>query len=157
MVDIVDTVTRSRMMAGIKHKNNKLEILLRKSLFSKGLRYRLYVRGLPGKPDLVFPKYDAVVFFHGCFWHGHDCFLFRWPQSNVSFWQKKIQDNRDNDEAKSSQLRALGWRVMVVWECALRAQGEPEVTSIANRAAHWLTCSRSGSKEIRGKIANAVR
>ena len=100
MADIVDKKTRSKMMAGIKGKNTKPEMLIRKALFAKGLRYRLHDKNLPGKPDLVFPKYKAVIFVQGCFWHGHDCHLFKWPTSNKEYWRNKINRNREVDKLK---------------------------------------------------------
>ena len=98
MVDIVDQATRSKMMAGIKSKNTKPELVIRSGLFARGLRFRLHPKELPGKPDLVFPKYKTVLFVHGCFWHAHDCHLFRIPSSNQEYWQKKLIGNRDRDQ-----------------------------------------------------------
>jgi DNA mismatch endonuclease (patch repair protein) len=107
-------------MANVKSRNTKPEIVLRRALFSRGLRYRLHVKRLPGTPDLVFPKYRAVVFVHGCFWHGHDCRLFVVPATNREFWVQKIDGNRSRDEQAIRALRGMGWRVMTVWECAVR-------------------------------------
>ena len=95
MTDIVDRKTRSRMMSGIRSRNTRIEITVRKRLFSLGFRYRINDRRLPGKPDMVFPKYRAVIFTHGCFWHGHDCKYFRLPSSNRDFWQAKISRNKN--------------------------------------------------------------
>lgn len=91
MIDIVDTATRSRMMAGIKGKNTKPEKLVRSLLHRQGFLFRLNVRELPGKPDIVLPRYRAVIFVNGCFWHGHDCFSFKWPKTRTDFWQHKIE------------------------------------------------------------------
>ena len=93
MADVVDRKTRSRMMSGIRGKNTRPELLIRKGLHARGFRFRLHDKRLPGKPDLVLPKYSAVIFVHGCFWHGHDCHLFKWPQSRREFWRKKITRN----------------------------------------------------------------
>ena len=121
MVDIVDQATRSRMMAGIHGKNTKPELLVRKYLHSKGLRFRLHVKNLPGKPDLVFPKYRAVVFVHGCFWHQHaNCKYATMPSSRTDFWSTKLSDNVMRDQRQFAALDVLGWRVYVVWECELR-------------------------------------
>ena len=98
MVDVVDTATRSRMMAGIKGKNTQPERLVRSLLHRKGFRFRLNVRELPGKPDIVLPSYHAVIFVNGCFWHGHDCVRFKWPKTRTDFWQHKIEGNRSNDQ-----------------------------------------------------------
>lgn len=98
MVDIVDVSTRSRMMAGIKNRNTKPEILIRKLLHKKGFRFRLHVKDLPGKPDIVLPKYKALIFVNGCFWHGHiNCHLFKLPATRTEFWQAKITRNQAND------------------------------------------------------------
>ena len=98
MVDVVDTATRSRMMAGIRGTNTKPELLLRKGLHAQGFRFRLHSTGLPGKPDIVLPRHHAVVFAHGCFWHGHNCHLFKWPSTRPEFWQAKIERNREVDQ-----------------------------------------------------------
>ena len=120
MTDIVDKATRSRMMAGIRSKDTRPELLLRKALHAAGLRYRLHVRTLPGKPDLVFPKYQAVVFVHGCFWHGHNqCARFRLPLSNTAFWEEKIKGNISRDFKNKKLLETMGWNVFVIWECEI--------------------------------------
>jgi DNA mismatch endonuclease, patch repair protein len=120
MADVVDKATRSRMMAGIKGKNTKPEILVRKALHAEGFRFRLHVKDLPGKPDIVLPKYRAVIFVHGCFWHGHECKYFRWPTSRKNFWQSKIMGNRARDMRSTNFLRRNGWKVNTIWECQLR-------------------------------------
>ena len=120
MVDVVDKATRSRMMSGIQGKNTKPELLVRKYLHGRGLRFRLHAKELPGKPDLVFPKYKAVVFVHGCFWHQHPrCRFAVVPASNVGFWKQKLDSNQERDQRNSKSLKALGWRVLTVWECQL--------------------------------------
>jgi DNA mismatch endonuclease (patch repair protein) len=121
MADIVDRATRSRMMSGIKGKNTRPELLVRKYLHSRGLRFRLHVKELPGKPDLVFPKYKVVVFVHGCFWHQHsDCKYATTPSSRKHFWINKLSENVARDSYQIAALEGLGWRVFVVWECELR-------------------------------------
>ena len=108
-------------MSRIAGKDTKPEELVRKYLFSKGFRYRKNVRKLPGTPDLVLPKYRAVIFVNGCFWHGHEgCKYFVWPKSNAEFWRLKIETNISRDQRKKDQLRDMGWNVMIVWECELR-------------------------------------
>lgn len=120
MVDVVDPATRSRMMSGIRGKNTKPELLVRKYLHTRGLRYRLHVKNLPGKPDLVFPKYRTVVFVHGCFWHHHaGCKYATMPSSRPDFWATKLSDNVARDQYQHTALDGLGWRVIVVWECEL--------------------------------------
>jgi len=120
MADVVDKATRSRMMSGIKGKNTKPELRIRKALHAMGLRYRLHVPHLAGKPDLVFPRYKAAIFVHGCFWHGHDCRYFKIPSTRTEFWLNKIGSNRLRDERQIAMLADQGWRVKVVWECATR-------------------------------------
>lgn len=127
MVDIVDTATRSRMMSGIRSKNTKPELFVRKKLFREGFRYRIHVNSLPGKPDLVFPKYKSIIFVHGCFWHGHQaCKLFKVPATRNEFWINKFAKNRENDTSVIRQLRDAGWRVAIVWECEIRNKANAE-------------------------------
>jgi len=107
-------------MSHIRSKNTKPEEIVRKYLFSKGLRYRKNVRKLPGCPDIVLKKYKAVVFVNGCFWHKHDCGRFVWPASNVEYWHGKIERNVARDQESYRQLGNMGWRVFVIWECQLK-------------------------------------
>ncbi len=139
MVDIVDVSTRSRMMAGIKGRNTKPEILIRKLLHKKGFRFRLHVKDLPGKPDIVLPKYKAVIFVNGCFWHGHKgCRLFKLPATRTEFWQEKICRNQANDARAIDFLLASYWRVCIVWECSIRgAKKDPE--KVVSAIADWLS------------------
>jgi DNA mismatch endonuclease (patch repair protein) len=137
MVDVVDSVTRSRMMSGIRGRNTKPEILIRSLLHRQGFRFRLHVRDLPGKPDIVLPRYRAVVFVHGCFWHGHDCSLFKWPTTRPEFWREKIGRNRANDHKAKEALIAGGWRVGIVWECAIRG-ADKNIEDGAQRLTEWL-------------------
>jgi len=117
MADIVSKKKRSQMMAGIKGKNTKPEVAIRKALFSKGYRYRLHKKSLPGKPDLVLAKYNTVIFIHGCFWHRHGCHLFKWPSTRPEFWKDKINGNKARDLKHFKELSELKWRVLVIWEC----------------------------------------
>src|SRR5690242_17152358 len=123
MIDVVSSGVRSRMMAGIRGKNTKPELLLRCGLHRAGFRFRLHERSLSGRPDMTFAKYHAVIFAHGCFWHGHDCHLFRMPMSRSGFWRKKIEGNKERDRVVKSNLTKGGWRVLTVWECALKGRG----------------------------------
>ena len=138
MTDIVTPETRSRMMAGIRDKNTKPELSIRKLLHGKGFRYRLHDRKLPGKPDIVLPRYSAVILIHGCFWHGHDCHLFRLPSTRTDFWKTKIDRNRHNDSSAIDSLSKSGWRVATVWECALRGKFRLEDALIADSLAVWI-------------------
>jgi DNA mismatch endonuclease, patch repair protein len=137
MVDIVDAATRSRMMSGIRGRNTRPELLIRSLLHRRGFRFRLDARDLPGRPDVVLPRYRAVVFVHGCFWHGHDCPLFKWPQTRAEFWRAKIDRNRSNDARAHDTLIAAGWRVGVVWECALRGANR-DINGVLQRLTDWL-------------------
>ncbi|SIO22934.1 very short patch repair endonuclease [Paraburkholderia phenazinium] len=137
MVDIVDAATRSRMMSGIRGRNTKPELLIRSLLHRRGFRFRLDARDLPGRPDIVLPRFGAVIFVHGCFWHGHDCPLFKWPQTRPDFWREKIGRNRANDERSRAALLAAGWRVGVVWECALRGANR-DLDGVLQRLVDWL-------------------
>lgn len=112
---------RHRNMAAICGKDTKPEILVRKFLFSRGFRYRLNHPRLPGHPDLVLRKYRTVIFVNGCFWHGHEnCKYFRLPKTNIDFWQKKIERNKERDKKEQCQLAAMGWHCITVWECQLK-------------------------------------
>jgi DNA mismatch endonuclease, patch repair protein len=150
MVDIVDSATRSRMMSGIRGRNTKPEILIRSLLHRQGFRFRLDARDLPGRPDIVLPRYRAVIFVHGCFWHGHDCPLFKWPQTRPEFWREKIGRNRSNDIKAQQALLDNGWRVGLVWECALRGAGR-DLDGLLQRLVDWLQ-SGAASFEARGPV-----
>jgi len=125
------------MMSGIRGKNTKPELLIRKGLHARGFRYTLHCK-LPGKPDICLPKYKAVIFVHGCFWHGHDCHLFKWPSTRPEFWQTKIARNQAIDEAASKELRATGWRIATVWECALKGKHRRNYSELVVELDHWL-------------------
>lgn len=138
MADVHTPEQRSYNMSRIRNKNTKPEELIRKYLFSQGFRYRKNDVRLPGKPDIVLPKYKAVVFVNGCFWHGHiGCRYFVWPKNNAEFWKKKINDNIERDEKDYILLKELGWRVLVVWECELKhSVMEKTLDSLANNIKH---------------------
>ena len=149
MPDVVSPEVRSRMMAGIRGTNTKPELLLRKGLHARGFRFRLHDKRLPGKPDLVLPRYRAVLFAHGCFWHGHDCHLFRWPGTRVDFWRTKIERNREVDARAADALRDAGWRQGVVWECALKGRTRLPIEEVLDRCTTWLRSSEE-RLEVRG-------
>ncbi len=124
MVDVVDRATRSRMMSGIRAKNTHPELFIRQGLHVRGFRYRLHVKNIPGKPDMVFPKYNAIIEVHGCFWHGHEgCPKAKLPASNRAFWADKLARNRDRDRQACEALEAGGWHVETIWDCELAADG----------------------------------
>lgn len=121
MADVHSPQVRSRNMSKIKGTNTKPEMIVRRHLFSKGFRYRKNDVRLPGKPDIVLPKYKTVIFVNGCFWHKHNgCKYFVWPKSNPEFWKSKIEGNVDRDILNHQLLRDAGWNVIVVWECELK-------------------------------------
>lgn len=142
MADTVAPEVRSRMMAGIRGRDTRPELVLRTGLHNVGFRYRLHAKDLLGKPDMVFPKYRAIVFAHGCFWHGHDCALFKWPKTRQEFWKAKINGNRGRDERVKAGLIEAGWRVLTVWECALRGPGKLGTGIVIEKCATWLTSRR---------------
>lgn len=138
MTDIVDKETRSRMMSGIRGSNTKLELLVRRALHARGFRYRLGGAGLPGRPDLVLPRYRTALFVHGCFWHGHTCPLFRVPKTSPEFWSSKIDSNRMRDARVLRQLEEMGWNSCVVWECSLRGVEEADRVAFFDRLAEQM-------------------
>ena len=136
MVDIVNRATRSRMMSGIRGRNTQPELALRRALHRKGFRYRLHVTDLPGRPDIVFPKYRAAIQVHGCFWHRHKgCRFCTKPTSNSLFWKKKFSETIKRDRRKARDLIAGGWRMAVVWECVLDGMS---VDAAATVVSKWL-------------------
>ncbi|UES52172.1 very short patch repair endonuclease [Roseibium aggregatum] len=139
MIDIVDKQTRSRMMAAIRGKDTKPEMILRRGLHAVGCRFRLHRKDLPGSPDLVFSKHDAVLFVHGCFWHRHTgCKYATTPATRPEFWAEKFKGNVDRDRRNQVALANLGWRVGIVWECSLK--GENAADTIQAVSA-WLMSS----------------
>lgn len=139
LTDRVDKASRSRNMAAVAGKDTKPEVLLRSTLHAAGFRFRLHAPELPGRPDIVLPRYRAAIFVHGCFWHRHvGCRRGSAPSSNVEFWRAKLDGNVQRDARNISLLLALGWRVAVVWECGLHAKMVPEITS---KVSQWLRSS----------------
>lgn len=133
MIDVVSKSIRSVMMSGIRGKNTRPELLVRKFLHAEGFRYRLHVRQLPGSPDLVLPRHSAVVFVHGCFWHRHlGCRYATTPATRPEFWVSKLEKNRERDERFTNQLLNAGWRVAVVWECALKKSRDSTLVELRN-------------------------
>jgi DNA mismatch endonuclease, patch repair protein len=141
MADVVDKATRSRMMAGIRGVNTAPEINLRHALHAAGFRYRIHAKELPGRPDLVFPRFRVVVFVHGCFWHRHaGCKWATTPSTNTAFWEEKLNRNMARDARDIGRLQKLGWRVAVVWECAMRVLKSDHV---AEAVGEWLVLSEA--------------
>jgi DNA mismatch endonuclease (patch repair protein) len=119
-MDIYQKQKRSEIMSKISGKETKPEILVRKHLFSQGFRYRKNVKDLPGKPDIVLPKYKTIIFIHGCFWHGHTCKRGALPETNFEFWKEKIGKNVERDERNILELKQKGWHVIVIWQCEIK-------------------------------------
>jgi len=147
-MDIVKKEKRSEMMSGIRSKNTKPELLIRKGLFKLGYRYKINAN-MFGKPDIILKKYNAVIFIHGCFWHGHmGCKNFKIPKSNTQFWVEKIDKNRKRDGEVLNCLHASGWRICIIWECAIRGKNQLlNLDKTINEISKWLK-SKSIWKEI---------
>lgn len=137
VTDIVDSTKRSQMMAGIRGRHTKPELVVRGMLHASGFRYRLHRKDLPGTPDIVLPRYRAVILVHGCFWHMHEgCKFSTIPSSNSEFWHEKLAKNRERDRRQLDALNSLGWRVLVVWECETRSSELRE--SLQLKLTQWL-------------------
>jgi len=126
VADTLSKSERSALMSKIRGTNTKPEVLVRSALHRAGFRFRLYTRALPGRPDIVLPKHGVVIFVHGCFWHRHGCSLSSEPRTRAKFWREKFSRNVARDARNARALRKLGWRVLTVWECALRTQARRE-------------------------------
>lgn len=145
-MDVLTPAQRRLNMSRIRGKDTKPEMLIRRGLHAAGLRYRLHLRSLPGAPDLVFPRYRTVIFVHGCFWHGHRCRLFRTPDTRRDFWEQKIASNRSRDKRARRKLQAQGWRVLTVWECALKGSGRQPLADLIYSCNVFIrTCNGSGT------------
>ena len=150
-MDTVDRQTRSRIMASVGQKNTGAELLLRTALHKAGLRYRLHDRTLPGSPDLVFPRFRAVIFVYGCYWHSHGCYRSTVPKSRNEFWTEKFHANRSRDDRNVRLLLKDGWRVFTVWECALKGKSAKPSDVVARAVRICLESSRK-----RGEIAGTL-
>lgn len=149
MADIVSSEVRSRLMSGIRGKNTKPELQIRKALHRIGFRYSLHRKDLPGKPDIVLAKHNAVIFVHGCFWHKHDCNLFKMPSSRQEFWKSKLERNVAIDVRNNESLKNFGWRVAIIWECALKGKKRKNPDEIIAQCRKWLL-SKKKYLEIKG-------
>ncbi|QNE05217.1 very short patch repair endonuclease [Croceicoccus marinus] len=138
MPDVHDPATRSRNMAAIRGRDTKPELLIRSGLHRQGYRFRVNRKDLTGKPDIVLSRFHAVIFVHGCFWHGHDCHLFRLPGTRTEFWAAKIGANQERDKVVGSALLSEGWRIATVWECALKGKSRIELKELLTRLTSWL-------------------
>ncbi|WP_343604150.1 very short patch repair endonuclease [Roseateles sp.] len=148
MADVLTPEQRRLNMSRIRGKDSKPEMLIRRGLHARGLRYRLHDRSLPGRPDLALPKHHTVVFVHGCFWHSHGCALSKLPSTRQDFWRKKLEANVERDRRAIDALLASGWRVLTVWECALRGPARLTHAEVCDQAASWITSLQSYLLEI---------
>lgn len=142
-------------MSKVGSKDSKTELLVRRGLHLLGFRYRLHVKDLPGKPDLVFPRYRSVIQINGCFWHGHCCPRCRMPSTNTDYWLRKVAGNIERDIANRTRLEDLGWRVLTIWECALVGKWRKEQTEVVAMAADWLK-SKDSKCKIEGEAADST-
>jgi DNA mismatch endonuclease (patch repair protein) len=153
MTDVLTSAQRQLNMSRIRGRDTKPEMLVRQGLHVRGMRYRLHDRKLPGRPDLVFPRYGAVVFVHGCFWHAHGCALSKVPATRRDFWEQKLEGNAARDRKAVASLHADGWRVLVIWECALRGPARRAESEVLSMASSWIRHASPGPLEIAGKNA----
>lgn len=149
MTDVHTPAQRQRNMSAIRSKNTRPEMLIRRGLHARGFRYRLHHKKLAGHPDLVLKQHHAVVFIHGCFWHGHGCPLFRWPATRKEFWKTKILRNKDVDRRAQDDLCRAGWRILTIWECALKGRGKRPLDDVLDQACEWIR-SKKDRAEIEG-------
>lgn len=143
MTDVHNPERRSKNMRAIRSKNTTPELLIRKLLFSLGFRFRLHVKSLPATPDIVLPKYRTAIFVHGCFWHGHDCYFFKLPKTRRDFWQAKIDANRQRDRRGQDMLILARWRVVTVWECALKGRLKQDPSVLAEQLSSLIREDRA--------------
>jgi DNA mismatch endonuclease (patch repair protein) len=155
MADVLTPQQRRLNMSRIRGKDTKPELMLRQGLHARGLRYRLHRKGLPGRPDIVFPSRRAALLIHGCFWHGHDCPLFKLPVTRREFWMSKIQGNQARDARNIADLVAAGWRVLVVWECSLKGPARQPVDTLLAEIDSWLA-SEVTCATIQGRNGNGA-
>jgi DNA mismatch endonuclease, patch repair protein len=152
MVDVMSVGKRSALMSRIRSKHTRPEMQVRKLLWHQGFRYRLHGPKLPGRPDVVLPRWRAVILVHGCFWHYHEgCPLFRLPATRSDFWLEKLCGNRERDRRSVHELRDAGWRVAIVWECALRL----DQAGVGLSLTRWLR-SDSSALEVVGDAGQVV-
>lgn len=155
MADVLTPEQRQLNMSRIRGRDTKPEMLIRRGLHARGFRYRLQDRKLPGRPDLVFPRHHAVIFVHGCFWHGHSCPMFKLPATRQEFWAKKIASNRIRDERATTALLELGWRVANVWECSIKGPGKLDGDQAFARCQTFLLSREIKLIDISGAWSSA--
>ncbi|EIM04284.1 very short patch repair endonuclease [Rhodanobacter denitrificans] len=156
MADVLTLEQRQLNMSRIKGKNTKPEMLIRRGLHARGLRYRLHDRSLPGRPDIVFRKYNTAVFIHGCFWHAHGCIMSKLPATRQDFWEAKLSANAARDHKAVQELQSNGWRVLNIWECALRGPQRWTEDALLDRVAHFIQHSDLPLLDIVAQQSSAV-
>jgi DNA mismatch endonuclease (patch repair protein) len=155
MVDVVDPATRSRMMSGIQGKNTKPEMTVRRTLFAAGFRFRQHRRDLPGAPDIVMPGRNIAIFVHGCFWHRHTgCRYSKLPATRPEFWKDKLERNAERDRRAAEGLLLMGWRVLIVWECAIR--DKLTLASLPEELVTWVVSDSSLGEISMNNYKNSV-
>ncbi|MFS9434340.1 very short patch repair endonuclease [Citrobacter sp. C348] len=147
MADVHDKATRSKNMRAIATRDTAIEKRLASVLTEQGVTFRVQDAVLPGRPDFVVDDYQCVVFTHGCFWHHHDCYLFRTPATRMQFWLAKIGKNVERDARDRERLQALGWRVLIIWECAIRGRKKLSDEALSERVVEWI-CSGGATAQI---------
>lgn len=150
MVDVHSPAIRSKNMAAIRSKHTKLEVTIVEGLLSRGFNPILHDKTLPGKPDMVLPEYNAVIFANSCFFHHHNCHLFKWPVSRAEFWKNKINKNKERDQKNYRQLTKDGWWILTVWECAIKGKTRRPVNEVIEKIEFWLRYEVR-NKNITGK------
>jgi len=149
-MDVLTPEQRRHNMSRIRGKDTKPEMLIRRGLHARGLRFRLHVAELPGRPDLVFPRHRAVILVHGCFWHGHNCPLFRLPATRPEFWAAKVSGNRARDQQTATALQSAGWRVLTIWECSVKGPARRPMEEVLDRCAAFIRTTTK-AEEIAGQ------
>ena len=150
MADVLTMAQRRVNMSKIRGRDTQPELVVRRGLHRRGMRYRLYMDDLPGKPDLVFPSSRAVILVHGCFWHLHKCPRFSWPETRRDFWRAKLERNGERDKRTIERLMQAGWRVLVVWECAMRGTGRRPLDDVLDRCEVFVRKGAARYAEIAG-------
>jgi DNA mismatch endonuclease (patch repair protein) len=149
MVDVLTKDQRRLNMSRIRNRDTAPELLMRSGLHKRGYRFRLHRKDLPGCPDLTLPKYKSVIFVNGCFWHGHECPMFKIPETRKKFWTAKIRKNRQRDAFVLSALAAMGWRTFVLWECSIKGPRRKHLDVILDEIAAWL-CGNDAQGALMG-------
>jgi DNA mismatch endonuclease (patch repair protein) len=147
-VDVLKPAQRSFNMSRIRARDSKAELIVRRLLFAAGYRYRLHGRKLPGRPDIILPKWGVIVFVHGCFWHSHGCLRGQRPRTHAEFWQRKLDRNQERDAAVVNRLIESGWRVLVIWECRVRGKAKLDPEILFSRCKKFIEADQFVIGEI---------